>query len=92
MRLFCRAVQKKKLLGQMSSKLEEIMHSDCVYCLKLILKEFMLNKIEKLKNTKKMVKLSQTIMVRSYSFGDIMTRDKYVAFKIVPCSRSGNVL
>ena len=30
-----------------------------------------------------MVKLSQTILVRSYSFADIMTRDKYVAFKIV---------
>ena len=36
-----------------------------------------------------MVKLSQTILVRSYSFADIMTRDKYVAFKIVSCSRSG---
>ena len=41
---FCRAVQKK-LLGQMSSKLEEIMHRDFVYCMKLILKEFMLKKI-----------------------------------------------
>ena len=43
MRLFCRAVQKK-LLGEMSSKLEEIMHRDFVYCMKLILKEFMRNK------------------------------------------------
>ena len=49
---FCRAVQKK-LLGQMSSKLEEIMHRDCVYCMKLILKEFMIKKNAKLKNTKK---------------------------------------
>ena len=38
---FYRAVQKK-LLGQISSILEEIMHSDFVYCLKLISKEFML--------------------------------------------------
>ena len=44
MRLFCRAVQKKKLLGQMSSKIEEIMHTEFVYCMKLIFKEFMLNK------------------------------------------------
>ena len=43
MRLFCRAVQKK-LRGQMSSKIEEIMHTDFVYCMKLIFKEFMLNK------------------------------------------------
>ena len=43
MRLFWRAVQEK-LLGQMSSKLEEIMHRDFVYCMKLILNEFMLNK------------------------------------------------
>ena len=35
-----------------------------------------------MKNTKKMVKFSQQIPVRSYSFADIMTRDKYVAFKI----------
>ena len=39
-----------------------------------------------------MVKLSQQILVHSYSFADIMTRDKYVAFKIVSCSRSGNFL
>ena len=92
MRLFCRAVQKK-LLAQMSSKLEEIMHRDFVYCMKLILKEFMLKKNNaKLKNTKKMVKLSQQILVRSYSFADIMTQDEYVAFKIVSCSRSGNFL
>ena len=45
-----------------------------------------------LQNTKKMVKLSQQILVGSYSFADIMTRDKYVAFKIVSCSRSGNFL
>ena len=51
MRLFCRAVQKK-LLAQMSSKLEEIMHRDFVYCMKLILKEFMLKNNAKLKNTK----------------------------------------
>ena len=36
-----------------------------------------------MKNTKKIVKLSQQNLVRSYSFADIMTRDKYVAFKIV---------
>ena len=70
------------------------MHRDCVYCMKLIIIEFMLKKNNgKLKIIqKKMVKLSQTILVRSYNFADIMTRDKYVAFKIVSCSRSGNVL
>ena len=52
MRLFCRAVQKK-ILGQMSSKLEEIMHRDCVYCTKLILKEFMLKKNAKLNKYEK---------------------------------------
>ena len=41
--VFWRAVQKK-LLGQMSSKLEEIMHRDFVYCMKLILKEYMRKK------------------------------------------------
>ena len=46
----------------------------------------------KLQNTTKMVKLSQQILVSSYSFADIMTRDKYFAFKIVLCSRSGNFL
>ena len=35
---------------------------------------------------------SQQILVCSYSFADIMTRDKYVALKIVSCSRSGNFL
>ena len=68
------------------------MHRDYVYCMKLIIIEFMLKNNAKLKITKKMVKLSQQIMVRSYNFADIMTRDKYVAFKIVSCSRSGNVL
>ena len=46
----------------------------------------------KLKNTTQIVKLSQQILVHSYSFADIMTRDKYFAFIIVSCSRSGNVL
>ena len=92
MRLFWRAVQKK-LLGQMSSKLEEIMHRDFVYCMKLILKEYICEKNNAtLKNTAKMVKLSQQILVSSYSFADIMTRDKYFAFKIDSCSRSGNFL
>ena len=36
----------EKLLGQMSSKLEEIMHRDFVYCIKLILKEFMQKKMQ----------------------------------------------
>ena len=36
----------------MSSKLEEIMNRNFVYCIKLILKEFMLKKNAKLKNTK----------------------------------------
>ena len=45
-----------------------------------------------MQNTTKMVKLSQQILVCSYSFADIMTRDKYVALKIVSCSRSGNFL
>ena len=70
MRLFWRAVHKK-LLGQMSSKLEEIMHRDFVYRMKLILKEynFLCEKNNaKLKNTTQMVKLSQQILVSSYSF------------------------
>ena len=46
----------------------------------------------KLKNTTKMVKLSQQILVSSYSFADTMARDKYFAFKIYTCSRSGNFL
>ena len=46
----------------------------------------------KLKNTTKMVKLSQQILVSSNSFADIMTRDKYFAFKIDSCSRAGNFL
>ena len=75
MRLVCRGVQKK-LLGQMSSKLEDIMHRDFVYCMKLILKAFMLKNNAKLESTKTIVELSQRIMVRSYSFADIMTRDK----------------
>ena len=48
--------------------------------------------MQNFKNTKKMVKLIPQILVRSDSFGDIMNRDKYVAFKIVSCSRSGNFL
>ena len=68
------------------------MHRDCVYCGKLILKEFMRKKNAKLKNTKQIVKLSLQMIVRSYSFADIMTRDTYVAFKIVSCSRSWNFL
>ena len=68
------------------------MHRDCVYCMKLILKEFMRKKYCKIENTNKMVKLRQQIMVRSYSFADIMTRDNYIAFKIVSCSRPGNFL
>ena len=40
-----------------------------------------------MQNTNKMVKLSKKSMVRSYSFADIMARDKYVVFKIVSCSR-----
>ena len=91
MRLFCRAVQKK-LLGQMSSKLEEIMYRYFVYCMKLILKEFMRKNNAKVKNTTKIVKLSQQILIRSYSFADIMTRDKYFSLKIVSCSRSANFL
>ena len=39
-----------------------------------------------------MVKLSQQILVSSYSFADIVTRDRYFAFKIYTCSRSGNFL
>ena len=46
----------------------------------------------KLKNTPKMVKLCQQSMVSSYCFADIMTRDKYFAFKIVSCSRTGTFL
>ena len=42
----------------------------------------------KLKNIKKMDKLSPTMLVRSYSFADIMTRGKHVALKIVACSRA----
>ena len=66
------------------------MHRDFVYCMKLILKEFMPKKNNAtLKNTQKMV-VKPTILVRSYTFADIMTRHKYVAFKIVSSSRSGN--
>ena len=68
------------------------MHRQFVYCMKLILKEFMAKKYCKLKNTTQLVKLSRQIMVHISSFADIMTRDKYVAFKIVSCSRSGNFL
>ena len=46
----------------------------------------------KLKNSTNMVKLSPTILVRSYTFADIMTRDKYVAFKMILCRRTGNFL
>ena len=80
MRLFCRAVQKK-LLGQMSSKVEEIMQRDFVYCMKLILKEFRRINNAKLKNTTTIVKLSPTILVRSYSFADIMTRASILQLK-----------
>ena len=66
------------------------MHRDFVYCLKLIRKEVMRKNNAQLKKTSQIVKLSKQLMVRSYSFADIMTRDKYVAFKIVSCSRSGN--
>ena len=45
-----------------------------------------------LKNTTKMVKLCKQLLARSYSFADIMTRGKYVAFKLVSCSRRGNFL
>ena len=68
------------------------MHRYFVYCLKLIRKEVMRKNNAQLKKTSQIVKLSKQIMVRSYSFADIMTRDKYVAFKIVSCSRSGNFL
>ena len=50
-----------------------------VYCIKLIVKEYLRKYNAKLKNTAKMVKLSPKILVHSYSFADIMTRDKYVA-------------
>ena len=68
------------------------MHRDFVYCMKLILKRIYAKQNAKLLNKNKMVKLSQQILVRSYSFADIMTLDTYVAFKIVSCSRSGNFL
>ena len=68
------------------------MHRDCVYCMKLILKNVCEKNNAKLKNTNKMVKLSQKIMVRSYSFADVMTRDNYIAFKIVACGIPGNLL
>ena len=79
-RFFCRAVQKN-LLGQMSSQLEDIIHIDFVYCMKLILKNLCEKNNAKLKNTIKMVKLSHKMMVRSYSFADIMTRDKHLHLK-----------
>ena len=66
------------------------LHRDCVYCMKLILKELCEKNNAKLKNTTKMFKLRPKNLVRCYSFADIMTREKYVAFKIVACSRSGN--
>ena len=68
------------------------MHRDYVYCMKLILAKYMPKNNAKLKNITKMVKLSATILVRSYSFAHIMTREMYVAFKIVAFSRKGNFL
>ena len=67
------------------------MHRDSIQCMK----QFFFNYAEKnakLKNTTNIVKLSPKMLARSYSFADIMTLDKYVAFKIVPCSRTGNFL
>ena len=68
------------------------MHRDFVYCMKLIFFVEIMRKNAKLKNTTKMVKLSQQIPVRSYSFAHIITQDKYVAFKIVSCNRTGDFL
>ena len=68
------------------------MHRYFVYCMKLILKEFMRKKECKIEKYHKNCQIKPTILVRSYSFADIMTRDKYVAFKIVSCSRSWNCL
>ena len=68
------------------------MHRDLVYCMKLILKEFMQKNNAKFKNNTKIIKLSQQNLVRSYSFADIMTLDKYASFQIVSCSRSENFL
>ena len=36
-----------------------------------------------------MVKVSPKMLVHSYSFADIMTQDRYVAFKIVPAVDQG---
>ena len=72
-------------------KIEENMHRHSAY-LKLILKEFIRKKECKIEKYQNIVKLSQPILVRSYSFADIMTRDKYVAFKIVSCSTSWNFI
>ena len=67
MALFCRAPQKRTvLLGQNVFKIGGNMHRDLVYCMKLILKEFMQKNNAKLKNNTKMVKLSQQNPVHSY--------------------------
>ena len=88
---FYRTVQTK-LLGKISSNLDEICTYLCLLhetnCKNIYAKK----NNAKLKNTTKMVKLSPKILVRSYSFADIMTLDKYVAFKIVSCCRKGNFL
>ena len=88
------AATEEQTTGLNVFKIGGNVHRYFVYCMKLILFYFlnMRKNNAKLKNTTKMVKLSPTILVRSYSFADIMTRDKYVAFKIVSCSRTGNFL
>ena len=68
------------------------MHRDFCYCMKLILTQIMRKNNAKLKKTTQMVKLSPKMLVRSYTFAHIMTRDKYVAFKIVSCIRTRNFL
>ena len=81
MALCWRALQKKNT-GSNVFKIGGNIHRDYVYCMKLILKKYMQKYNAKLKKPTEIVRLSATILVRSYCFAHIMTREKYVAFKI----------
>ena len=51
------------------------MHMDYVYCVQLIRNNLMRKNNAKLKKGTQIMKLSQPILIRSYCFADIMTRD-----------------
>ena len=66
MALFGHTLQKK-LVGQMTSKSEEIAQGVCLARVNYIYNQFNTNNNAKLKNTTTIIKLSQTILVCSYS-------------------------